>query len=455
MLDKLREQLAVAHLLAFQRQRRAVLRLRLVHNPTQVAHLQDVVHGPDDAAVAIHGSHGTLVAKLQHHGALVVPNRHLVALRRHRQRPHALHAVVQRRLQAVSARTHASTPVSGQHTHIHLAVRPVLHQAQHPAHRDTQTNSAHSTPPPTRQGPRPQHVRSAVPDANRAVLSAGQDDGQLRVEARGDDVVGVAWHRRDAALRLVVPNLDGVVVRTRDEVRLVTTGVVVDAVHAAVVTLQREVGHVGGEAPYLHRAVQRRGGEGVGVLGVELHHHHVVGVALEYPGALPVAVPVPHPDLQVVGHCQYQRQRRVDGDAADVVRVARQRRHAVRGVVVVHPQHHLVTARDNPLLPRHELGRPHWLLADLDGLHLLLRLVVPYEHVAAVQRGQHPWLRRVEVHALHALATLRKLLLQNGTRTQTHTRVNTHTHGRGAINTCETLAARARFALQMRAGNEP
>lgn len=41
-----------------------------------------------------------------------------------------------------------------------------------------------------------------------AVLGARNDNGQLRVEAHGRDVVGVALERLHARLGLVVPNLD-------------------------------------------------------------------------------------------------------------------------------------------------------------------------------------------------------------------------------------------------------
>ena len=47
-----------------------------------------------------------------------------------------------------------------------------------------------------------------MPDAQRAFLAAGHDDGQRRVEENRGYVLRVALERLDARLRLVVPDAD-------------------------------------------------------------------------------------------------------------------------------------------------------------------------------------------------------------------------------------------------------
>ena len=60
-----------------------------------------------------------------------------------------------------------------------------------------------------------------MPEADAAVLRAGQDEGQLRVKLDCTHVLRVALQRLHACLALVVPDLDQAVVGARHEVRLV------------------------------------------------------------------------------------------------------------------------------------------------------------------------------------------------------------------------------------------
>lgn len=75
---------------------------------------------------------------------------------------------------------------------------------------------------------------------------------------------------------------------------------VVDAVDALVVAREGKVGRHHAQPPDLDGVVQRAGGKGVGVLGVEDDLHDVVRVALKDMRALPVGLPVPHLDCHVV-----------------------------------------------------------------------------------------------------------------------------------------------------------
>ena len=58
-----------------------------------------------------------------------------------------------------------------------------------------------------------QAVRGGVPELHGAVLGPCDNDGQLRVEQDGADVVPMAFQRLHAGLGLVVPHLGQFVVR--------------------------------------------------------------------------------------------------------------------------------------------------------------------------------------------------------------------------------------------------
>lgn len=96
---------------------------------------------------------------------------------------------------------------------------------------------------------------------------------------------------------------------------------------------------------------------------------------------------------------------------SDIIAVSLERMNPLQGVVIEHPDLHVVGAGDDPVLARHELRRSHRQIAHLECLHQGLRLVVPDVDVALIQRAEHPWLRRVEVHALHSVRSGRQLPL--------------------------------------------
>jgi len=253
--------------------------------------------------VGVEGGHGLVAAQLDHDGALVEPDGHLRGALRGRQRPHPLQPVVERGLGAVGG---------------------------------------------------------AVEEAHGAVLGAREQHGQPRVEADGHHVVRVPLQRLHAGLRLVVPHLDRAVVRAREQVGLVAPRVVVHAVDALVVAVQREVRVGGPQAPHLDGAVEGGGGEGVGVLGVEPHHHHVVRMALEHLGAVPVLLPVPQLDGGVVRAAQHVGQAGVHLQVPDVVSVSLKFSNLLHSVVVVAPHLQIITACNEPLLSRNPFCASNW-----------------------------------------------------------------------------------------------
>mmetsp|Transcript_8660 Transcript_8660/g.24429 ORF Transcript_8660/g.24429 Transcript_8660/m.24429 type:complete len:357 (-) Transcript_8660:37-1107(-) len=349
MLQGLRVQVGRAQLLDRERQALAVHNLVVRPERLDVGRLDLRVARPHHLPGTVHGGHGLLVAHFDHDAPLVVPDRQAVGALHAAEPPDPLHAVVQRLLQA---------------------------------------------------------VRRAVPHAHGAVLAAGDDDGQLRVEQDGGHVVPVTLQRVHAALGLVVPHLHQPVVGAGHEVGPVAPHEVVHAVDALLVALQGVVRRGLPDAPHLDGVVQRRGGERVGVLGVEHDLHDVVRVALEHLRALPALLPVPQFDEHVVRAREQVRRRGVHRQAADVVGVGLKGLHLVHGVVVVHPDEHVVAPGHHPLLPRHELAGPHRQVRHLEALLQALVEVVPDVHVAIVQVGENPGLGGMEVHALDAVRPL-------------------------------------------------
>jgi hypothetical protein len=100
---------------------------------------------------------------------------------------------------------------------------------------------------------------------------------------------------------LIIPDLHRSIVRAGQNVRLVPGGVVIHAIHPALVSLQRVMGHVRPQPPNLDGSIQRRTGKGVGVLGIDLHLHHVVRMSLKHLRAIKAPVPVPELDGHVIG----------------------------------------------------------------------------------------------------------------------------------------------------------
>ena len=281
----------------------------------QVGLLDLGVLGPDDLAAAVHGHGGLLASQLDEHAALVVADGDVVGALEAAYGPDALEAVVERVVETVGV---------------------------------------------------------GVPELDGAVLAAGENERQLGVKRDARDVLRVAVERLHARLVLVVPDLDESVVGARDQVGLVAAVVVVDAVDALVVALEREVGRRGAELPHLDGLVERGRGERVVVLGVEDDLHDVVRVALEDLLARPLVLPVPELDGHVVTGGEDVGLGGMDGYAAYVVRVRLEHVHALERVVVEYADLHVVRAGDDPVLARDELARAHRRLAYLERLDQLL-----------------------------------------------------------------------------------
>ena len=105
VLERLRVKVARAELLHGKRQSLAV-RDRLVlsrgrERGLDVHRVHLAVPRPDHLAARIHARNWLLASKLDHHRALVVADSHLVASLDVPQRPHTLHSIVERVLEAI------------------------------------------------------------------------------------------------------------------------------------------------------------------------------------------------------------------------------------------------------------------------------------------------------------------------------------------------------------------
>ena len=140
------------------------------------------------------------MSDLDHDGSIVVPNGDLVAPFETADGPHALHAVIQSILESICGR---------------------------------------------------------MPNPHGPVFGPRDNDGQLRVEKDAADIVRVPFESGNASLGSIIPHFDGVVISSTDQIGLIATSVVADAIHAALVTFQGEMRSWAVETPHLHGTIQR------------------------------------------------------------------------------------------------------------------------------------------------------------------------------------------------------
>ena len=72
-----------------------------------------------------------------------------------------------------------------------------------------------------------------------------------------------------AGFVLIVPNLDGSIIRAGDEIRFLTTRVIFQTVDAFCVTFEGKVGLRGSQLPHFDEPIERCRGKGVVVFGIE------------------------------------------------------------------------------------------------------------------------------------------------------------------------------------------
>ena len=141
-----------------------------------------------------------------------------------------------------------------------------------------------------------------MPNADRAIFRARDDDGQLGVVAGKGNIIGVPVKGGDERLGGVVPDLDGAVVGGGQDIRLVGVGVVIDMVDTlGLMRFKGEVGSSRTKAPDLDGAVETCRGEGIRILGVDGKTHDIMAVALEDLHAFPALLPIPKLNCHIIG----------------------------------------------------------------------------------------------------------------------------------------------------------
>lgn len=84
-------------------------------------------------------------------------------------------------------------------------------------------------------------VCTTIPDLDCTVFTSTHDDWEVRVEDSEGNIVGVAFHCLDATLGEVIPDFDGLVISSGDEVWFIRARVEVDIVYPFVVGFHGEV----------------------------------------------------------------------------------------------------------------------------------------------------------------------------------------------------------------------
>mmetsp|Transcript_4721 Transcript_4721/g.10702 ORF Transcript_4721/g.10702 Transcript_4721/m.10702 type:complete len:228 (+) Transcript_4721:1933-2616(+) len=124
-------------------------------------------------------------------------------------------------------------------------------------------------------------VCSALPQSYSTILGRRTNEGKLGMEENRTDIVSVSIQRVHDRFRLIIPNFHGAIIGSRENVRLVPRGVIINTVHSALVSLQGVMGEGTPQPPNLDTAIQRSGCKRIRILGVELDHHDIVGMPLE------------------------------------------------------------------------------------------------------------------------------------------------------------------------------
>mmetsp|Transcript_13695 Transcript_13695/g.29082 ORF Transcript_13695/g.29082 Transcript_13695/m.29082 type:complete len:337 (-) Transcript_13695:210-1220(-) len=336
MLNALGIQFARPEIPGHHRQTFSVGEGVIVVSPRESSHggrLNFVIFGPDDLARAVHGDDGVVGSEFDHDASLVEPDGELGGFASGGEGPGAFHAVVEGGFGAVGG---------------------------------------------------------ALPQPNGAVLGSGADEGEFGMEEDGANVVGVSLEGVDDGFGLVIPNLDGAIIGPGEDVGFVPGGIVINAVDAAFVSLQRVMGEGTAQPPHLDAAIERRGGKGVGILGVELDHHDVVGVSLKELGAVEATVPIPALDGHIIATRQKVGKGRMHLHVSNVIGVGLEVLNFLHGIVIVDPQSHIVARGHEPLLSRDEFSASDRKLGHLEGLDVGSGFVIPDGDVAGVECGEGP-----------------------------------------------------------------
>ena len=208
-----------------------------------------------------------------------------------------------------------------------------------------------------------------MPNSQRPVFAAGDDDRQLRVKRHRTNIVRVSIQSLHARFRLVIPNLHQLIVRAGNQIRSIPAGKIIHAIHPFLVTFQREIRSRLANRPHLHGSIQTRRRERVRIFRIKARLHDVVRMTFENLHAIPIFLPRPQLNQHIVRARQHERLRRVHAHGPDVICVRFEGFNKLRGVVVIHSNEHIVRPTDDPLFAQAPFRRSHRQLRHIEALH--------------------------------------------------------------------------------------
>lgn len=128
----------------------------------------------------------------------------------------------------------------------------------------------------------------------------------------------MSFKRLNTRFCLVIPDLHEFIVASGNEIGLVAAVVVVDVIDSLIVGIESEIGGGGGEGPDFDGPIEARGGECVGIFGVDGEGHDVVAMSFKDSYTFPILLPVPEFDCHIVGPCEHEWLSGMNRNASDV-----------------------------------------------------------------------------------------------------------------------------------------
>ena len=155
---------------------------------------------------------------------------------------------------------------------------------------------------------------------------------------------------------MIIPNFDRTIIRTRQNIRLITGWIVVNAVNTTFMPLQSIMRSMRAKAPNLDGTIQTGRRKGIAILGIKLDLHDIVRMSFEHLRAIKATIPIPQLDGHIVRRREHVRKRRVDFQGTNVICMSFKLLDFLHCVIVEDTKTHIVGGCDEPLLSRDEFG---------------------------------------------------------------------------------------------------
>ena len=125
----------------------------------------------------------------------------------------------------------------------------------------------------------------------------------------------------------------------------------------------------------------------------------------------PLLVPIPSFDGHVITPCKHNAQRRMHGQASNVVWVRLKRNDLFMRVVIEHAQLEIVRTGNEPILARDKTHTSYGYFCDFECLYERARFKVVGVYTSIVQTSKEPGFSRVKVDRLDAIRALEEFSL--------------------------------------------